>query len=129
MIRRPPRSTRSDTLLPYTTLCRSMQFELCQLFTNAPRPLVGLLSLLLQRRGFKLYIVQAARELSHTLACRRQRRRHLLPGALGTADFAYGFVSNQLPGLQVALQVFDLLLARQQAFLLDRKSTRLNSSH
>src|SRR3546814_6402500 len=23
MIRRPPRSTRSDTLLPYTTLCRS----------------------------------------------------------------------------------------------------------
>src|SRR3546814_11674808 len=23
MIRRPPRSTRTDTLLPYTTLCRS----------------------------------------------------------------------------------------------------------
>src|SRR3546814_7539606 len=25
MIRRPPRSTRTDTLLPYTTLCRSAQ--------------------------------------------------------------------------------------------------------
>src|SRR3546814_18206036 len=24
MIRRPPRSTRTDTLVPYTTLCRSM---------------------------------------------------------------------------------------------------------
>src|SRR3546814_14549643 len=24
MIRRPPRSTRTDTLFPYTTLCRSM---------------------------------------------------------------------------------------------------------
>src|SRR3546814_16168609 len=29
MIRRPPRSTRTDTLLPYTTLCRS---------TNRPQP-------------------------------------------------------------------------------------------
>src|SRR3546814_2189281 len=25
MIRRPPRSTRTDTLIPYTTLCRSPQ--------------------------------------------------------------------------------------------------------
>src|SRR3546814_12953796 len=25
MIRRPPRSTRTDTLLPYTTLCRSLK--------------------------------------------------------------------------------------------------------
>src|SRR3546814_16632361 len=30
MIRRPPRSTRTDTLFPYTTLCRS--FELFGLF-------------------------------------------------------------------------------------------------
>src|SRR3546814_2837724 len=27
MIRRPPRSTRTDTLFPYTTLCRSQQPE------------------------------------------------------------------------------------------------------
>src|SRR3546814_16314937 len=27
MIRRPPRSTRTDTLFPYTTLCRSQQVE------------------------------------------------------------------------------------------------------
>src|SRR3546814_1580085 len=28
MIRRPPRSTRTDTLFPYTTLFRSLQFHL-----------------------------------------------------------------------------------------------------
>src|SRR3546814_15193018 len=27
MIRRPPRSTRTDTLFPYTTLFRSLRFE------------------------------------------------------------------------------------------------------
>src|SRR3546814_20028712 len=27
MIRRPPRSTRTDTLFPYTTLCRSLRLE------------------------------------------------------------------------------------------------------
>src|SRR3546814_18776444 len=30
MIRRPPRSTRTDTLLPYTTLCRSEKPRLAQ---------------------------------------------------------------------------------------------------
>src|SRR3546814_10533038 len=29
MIRRPPRSTRTDTLFPYTTLCRSIPFGQC----------------------------------------------------------------------------------------------------
>src|SRR3546814_20900710 len=33
MIRRPPRSTRTDTLFPYTTLCRSAQDE-----ESAPSP-------------------------------------------------------------------------------------------
>src|SRR3546814_4964924 len=32
MIRRPPRSTRTDTLFPYTTLFRSSEF--CQLASN-----------------------------------------------------------------------------------------------
>src|SRR3546814_8351467 len=29
MIRRPPRSTRTDTLVPYTTLFRSIGYQLC----------------------------------------------------------------------------------------------------
>src|SRR3546814_669469 len=30
MIRRPPRSTRTDTLFPYTTLFRSLPVEVCE---------------------------------------------------------------------------------------------------
>src|SRR3546814_6385889 len=39
MLRRPPRSTRTDTLFPYTTLCRSFTFaaEICEDFW-APTP-------------------------------------------------------------------------------------------
>src|SRR3546814_14843305 len=35
MIRRPPRSTRTDTLFPYTTLFRSVS---CPLYVTRPRP-------------------------------------------------------------------------------------------
>src|SRR3546814_17306271 len=35
MIRRPPRSTRTDTLFPYTTLFRSGRTDLCE--ENHPR--------------------------------------------------------------------------------------------
>src|SRR3546814_18002193 len=35
MIRRPPRATRTDTLFPYTTLCRSAKFFLLLLGTDA----------------------------------------------------------------------------------------------
>src|SRR3546814_4025221 len=34
MIRRPPRSTRTDTLFPYTTLFRSRDFALLKLHNN-----------------------------------------------------------------------------------------------
>src|SRR3546814_5152485 len=43
MIRRPPRSTRTDTLFPYTTLFRSDALGLAQ-------QLPGLINLLLKRR-------------------------------------------------------------------------------
>src|SRR3546814_8932563 len=40
MIRRPPRATRTDTLFPYTTLCRSIVVErLFQIRQNADREL------------------------------------------------------------------------------------------
>src|SRR3546814_16503327 len=71
MIRRPPRSTRTDTLFPYTTLFRSM------------KPLGAELQLL--------------------LGPARQKRLHLLPGSP---------MGRQAYGVHI-----------------DRKSTRLNSSH
>src|SRR3546814_1842815 len=39
MIRRPPRSTRTDTLFPYTTLFRSVVFGVGIGFRSARRPL------------------------------------------------------------------------------------------
>src|SRR3546814_904761 len=45
MIRRPPRSTRTDTLFPYTTLFRSQRAQLCPLLRGAPLSPVG-------RKGF-----------------------------------------------------------------------------
>src|SRR3546814_4505886 len=36
MIRRPPRSTRTDTLFPYTTLFRSQRIHPCQCLVAAP---------------------------------------------------------------------------------------------
>src|SRR3546814_9833500 len=37
MIRRPPRSTRTDTLFPYTTLCRSEELQRRRHLWRAPR--------------------------------------------------------------------------------------------
>src|SRR3546814_18924228 len=37
MIRRPPRSTRTDTLFPYTTLCRSAFLEAFHVHTTHPQ--------------------------------------------------------------------------------------------
>src|SRR3546814_7097434 len=41
MIRRPPRSTRTDTLFPYTTLFRSRVFEASQTKSESPLPRKG----------------------------------------------------------------------------------------
>src|SRR3546814_9857031 len=38
MIRRPPRSTRTDTLFPYTTLSRSARFQASCRSTASPAP-------------------------------------------------------------------------------------------
>src|SRR3546814_20995728 len=38
MIRRPPRSTRTDTLFPYTTLFRSTHHQVAQHVINDDRP-------------------------------------------------------------------------------------------
>src|SRR3546814_10039316 len=50
MIRRPPRSTRTDTLFPFSTLFRSVagDFEVGELFLHAPHVFLHLLRLLHQ---------------------------------------------------------------------------------
>src|SRR3546814_15773775 len=46
MIRRPPRSTRTDTLFPYTTLFRSRS-AICAIMLNMLSALIGLVTLIL----------------------------------------------------------------------------------
>src|SRR3546814_20160731 len=51
MIRRPPRSTRTDTLFPYTTLFRSLPFPPAGCFpSSSPQPLRGVAPLPPYRR-------------------------------------------------------------------------------
>src|SRR3546814_16366554 len=94
MIRRPPRSTRTDTLFPYTTLFRSAQRGQKKLvFGQVRKVLFGL------ERGFVL---------------------------------AHKFVTSRYSTTQQSLTA-DQSLVENIFFAtrknLDRKSTRLNSSH
>src|SRR3546814_11583118 len=103
MIRRPPRSTRTDTLFPYTTLFRSL----------GDRGDVGEMAVLAQR-------------------ARRGEQRVDIGLDVAIAGRADGgdIVREQIPFVDHRLGEG---LARRQAATCargrDRKSTRLNSSH
>src|SRR3546814_10363354 len=107
MIRRPPRSTRTDTLFPYTTLFRS-----------AARGVLGLADdrLVLEIRG---RAEQRLERRVHVGVDERQPTVHL--GA--AAERAVAAVSYF--GKAVGEEVEDRHVLREQ----DRKSTRLNSRH
>src|SRR3546814_11487136 len=109
MIRRPPRSTRTDTLFPYTTLFRS-------------RPAVGIDEVVAGMYGNADRIGlgpggDAKRDRQHDgVAVRHHGGLHVVLGvmAVGHGGITAG---DQRRGGQEAGQ------------LADRKSTRLNSSH
>src|SRR3546814_4939919 len=112
MIRRPPRSTRTDTLFPYTTLFRSqspdaaaVQFDHVAVLDAAESAMVG-----------------AHRQ--HVAGLQRVNAAHPLDAA--------GDVVRHVGGVVVLLEIAvdpeadaDVVRVRN----LDRKSTRLNSSH
>src|SRR3546814_2238499 len=106
MIRRPPRSTRTDTLFPYTTL-----FPICPyLFSNSLPPHVV-------AAGTKAFeMLDAAGELRERLATNTAYFREKMVAA--------GFEVR--PGVHPICPVMlhDAPLAQK-----DRKSTHLNSSH
>src|SRR3546814_7373829 len=125
MIRRPPRSTRTDTLVPYTTLFRSSRARM-------PRSL----------------ILEPTRELAAQVAENFEKygRYHKLSMALLIGGVSMG---DQVKALEKGVDVLiatpgrlmDLfgrgnilltacnLLVIDEADRIDRKSTRLNSSH
>src|SRR3546814_13727189 len=104
MIRRPPRSTRTDTLFPYTTLFRSVGVREA---IRKPR-----LRCLVLRPRRQFGVIAAVDE--HT----RQRRR---------VDFDRP-ARRPARDEQVGHHRLHRLAAEAQPRL-DRKSTRLNSSH
>src|SRR3546814_5214649 len=121
MIRRPPRSTRTDTLFPYTTLFRSRAYAL-------RGPLVFPVRLVLPAPETKDGSPAATRwcfQGHHTSLSRRSPRRTMLslvlpagatrPEGLRPVDNGSRFREYRLAGGGTRRQ--------------DRKSTRLNSSH
>src|SRR3546814_7749184 len=99
MLRRPPRSTRTDTLFPYTTLFRSRG--------GADRVPVG---------KFDLYAAED-QQLWHLL--QGAAREHL--DGVGSGGRRADAAASQFP--------FLLDHGFQGISVADRKSTRLNSSH
>src|SRR3546814_5648149 len=102
MIRRPPSATRTDTLFPYTTLCRSLQAEPGVHLHPADRGQVVALGI----------EEQAVEQRLGGLQGRRLARAH------------------HPVDVDQRLLTRGVLVERQRvAHVGDRKSTRLNSSH
>src|SRR3546814_12337959 len=121
MIRRPPRSTRTDTLFPYTTLFRSLDHVLRALVDDQVREVARLdarsvrevdLGTLDGGREDRLLrgVVSALELLAQQRREGGEERSQLGVGRGATGQPQAGCVPPRLPGV-------------------DRKSTRLNSSH
>src|SRR3546814_6819181 len=127
MIRRPPRSTRTDTLVPYTPLFRSINM-------SSPGALLG----------YPVYLAYSAakgavRSMTKSVAVMCQEKGYKIrcnsvhPGAIETPMVQ---LAEGRPGEAQAIPEGVLPHGAKGAprdvanmVLLDRKSTRLNSSH
>src|SRR3546814_2308800 len=123
MIRRPPRSTRTDTLFPYTTLFRSVERDGLAAIDDWVEPLAAVHHPVTDRRhaardegggaGEQPDGDQAARDqLDHSRRMEHRIERHR-KSHRETEEFLHAMREEQE--------------ARDDAQ--DRKSTRLNSSH
>src|SRR3546814_18129571 len=115
MLRRPPRSTRTDTLFPYTTLFRSDRKPIVG--DVAPGAVELLVPIIEVDRISRLESQPFETEHHHEIAA--IERNHIGRHMAGIGKIA--------PGLRFSGQNPPGRLARRQ--LGDRKSTRLTSSH
>src|SRR3546814_1585433 len=102
MIRRPPRSTRTDTLLPYTTLFRSL-------------------------RNFSIFLAAEALFENGNID-----EPAIFPAHHDEAAAPFGrhaFVPLIIGRIKGQPNFFGQMPCRQIGVFIDRKSTRLNSSH
>src|SRR3546814_13282119 len=106
-MRRPPRSTRTGTLFPYTTLFRSTEAKRAQ----GRRRQGGNLAEFADRQDFEIRIGKGLVDPDLELAAREVTRTRHMAAPIGVA-FAH-VEDNEIVALPAE----------------DRKSTRLNSSH
>src|SRR3546814_1620161 len=125
MIRRPPRSTRTDTLFPYTTLFRSGAEQPRSGRRREVALEIGNQSLGLRDGGPHLRLINDERSggfLLHDLVLIRFEEKRIAVGAWDVAAHRIDLVCvnsghDRLHAVRTAIAVGD------------RKSTRLNSSH
>src|SRR3546814_1353955 len=135
MIRRPPRSTRTDTLFPYTTLFRSARRSGDMVLLRAQAT----------HFGFAVDAVSSVRLDELRCSSTALREALALPDLAHAAELLgrpYRIVGGVRRGLQLGrtlnMPTANINLRRPPALRLgvyavtariDRKSTRLNSSH
>src|SRR3546814_4576111 len=134
MIRRPPRSTRTDTLFPYTTLFRSEILVLDEAdqmldlgFIHALRRIVTLLPKQRQSLFFSATMPKTIRTLADQFL--RDPATVAIKPAATTAervDQFVTFVGQQEKQALLTIKLGDSAIDRA---LVDRKSPRLNSRH
>src|SRR3546814_9658180 len=144
MIRRPPRSTRTDTLFPYTTLFRSRT-------TKDIRPIVAQVGVLPLTHGSALFTRGETQALVTTTLGTGQDeqiidslegsyREHFMlhynfpPYSVGECSFRLAPGRREIGHGKLAWRAVRPLLPAKEDFpytvrVVDRKSTRLNSSH
>src|SRR3546814_5812435 len=136
MIRRPPRSTRTDTLFPYTTLFRSREIsEVPQFSVSEFHVITGLLLPIWDRlpgENMRVYRLQTDRACPR--ACQGQDPggervigRLVTPEALGAVYAALGVDADHAHSAE---DVWAAVMERGAGISLagERKSTRLTSS-
>src|SRR3546814_17774020 len=128
MIRRPPRSTRTDTLFPYTTLFRSM--VVVNDYWTLSKIRAGRTQVVLNTWEAMPGSFTTRPDLQFPAADIVAAISHALDGG-APLQFDATRVATALLGDAIATNLFMLGYAWQQGLLplSDRKSTRLHSSH
>src|SRR3546814_7029161 len=117
MIRRPPRSTRTDTLFPYTTLFRSnIHNHRLRLYADPSRVVVRPFHIAWQAQ--EIAASRPARLVNEVLRMEEHTAREQLEAVLKD------FEERHWQTRRVFMTRYEEIEAQ-----LDRKSTRLNSSH
>src|SRR3546814_7961411 len=121
MIRRPPRSTRTDTLFPYTTLFRSATDLIVYSSIEGIRlPSLSDVEQLIAAQ----HLIGPRDERQHQIIfSRAERQRHAL------TVHQCALARFQHPRIKGVARAVRTLLAQTASCDPDRKSTRLNYSH